>query len=336
MTENGNFFLITGGTGFIGSHLALALRERGAGVRVLGKEVTTYETENIAALRKAGVDVRLADILQEDERRRALDGVTCVFHVAAAMREGNLSDAVFWEINVHATERFLEESAAAGVNRFVYCSTVGVLGRGRGRPLSEDDEPRPRDIYQVTKEAAERKVRVFHQSGRLPAVIVRPAEVYGPGDPRLLKLFRAIRRGRFVMIGSGEGKHHLIYIQDLVEAMLLAAERPEALGETFILAGAEPVRLRDLVRIIAERLGVRLRRARVPLAPVRLAAVVMEKICQPLGVQPPLYPRRVEFFNHDYAFDISRARRILGFEPRVGLPDGVDRTVKAYEAGGLL
>ena len=336
MKDVDNRILITGGTGFIGSHLALALRERGAAVRVLGKEVTESERQNIASLRQAGVDVQVGDILEEEKRQECLKGVTRVYHLAAAMREGNLPDRAFWKINVEATERFLMESAAAQVKRFVYCSTVGVLGRGRGRPVSEADEPCPHDIYQITKASAEQKVSAFHASGGMPTVIVRPAEVYGPGDHRLLKLFRAIARNRFVMIGSGEGKHHMIYIKDLVEAMLLAGERPEAIGGTFILAGAEPVRLRDLVRMIAQQLGTSIPRLSVPLTLVRVAAGVVEAVCKPLGIQPPLYRRRVEFFNHDYAFDISRARRALGFDPKVSLAVGIARTVAAYQAGGLL
>jgi nucleoside-diphosphate-sugar epimerase len=152
----------------------------------------------------------------------------------------------------------------------------------------------------------------------------------------LLKLFRAVDSGRFVMIGPGTNHHHLIYIDDLVRGMRLAEERPEALGEICVLAGERSIDTRGLVRTVAEVLGKAVPRRRIPLGPVMAAAVLCERICRPFGVQPPIYPRRIDFFRSDFSFDISKAKRVLGFRPRFELPEGLARTAEAYRSRGLM
>jgi nucleoside-diphosphate-sugar epimerase len=160
--------------------------------------------------------------------------------------------------------------------------------------------------------------------------------IYGPGDRRFLKLFRPIARGYFVMIGSGRTLYHLTYIDDLIEGMLLASSRNEALGGVFTLAGEEYTTVRELADRIARVLGRPLPRWRVPFAPVHAASVACERVCRALGVAPPLYPRRVEFFHLDRAFRIERARARLGYQPKVDLDEGLARTAAWYRAEGLL
>lgn len=328
--------LITGGTGFIGSNLALAYTRMGHQVLVVSKESTDAERENARDLRQAGVEVVQGSITDRGLMADCCEGVDLVHHVAAAMREANLSDRLFWEVNVEATRWLLEQCQREGVSRFVYCSSIGAMGKVVQKPANEESPCHPQDIYQVTKRVAEELCLRFHQERRLPLAIVRPADVYGPRDRRLLKLFRAIRKGRFVMIGSGQNEHHMVHVDDLVAALTLAAEREAAIGEIFIIAGESPIQLGMLVRMIAGILGVPAPRLQIPLAPVRALALAIETVCKPLGVPPPLYPRRVDFFRSDYAFDISKAKRVLGYQPRYGLAEGMGNTLEWYRQKGLL
>ncbi|HEX7049634.1 MAG TPA: NAD-dependent epimerase/dehydratase family protein [Longimicrobiales bacterium] len=328
--------LVTGGTGFIGSRLARRLLDAGHSVRILSQINTPAEAENASDLLRAGAELIEADVADRGVYGRALDGVDVVHHIAAMMREAAVPDRVFWDTNFRATQDLLIAGRERGVRRFVYCSTMGVTGDIRGRLVDETAPYRPGDIYQRTKAAAEEWVLAEAARTGFAATAVRPADVYGPGDRRLLKLFRMIRKGTFFYLGDGRGRRHMIYVDDLVDGMLAAQTRPEAVGHVFLLAGPSPVPLRELVETIARKLGVPPPRLRLPYAPVRALSAVVEAACRPLGVQPPIYPRRVEFYAHDYAFDTSKARARLGFVPRTDLDEGIARTLDAYRHGGLL
>lgn len=328
--------LITGGTGFIGSCLARRLLARGDRVRLLSLINTPTEAENAADLTSRGAELIQGSVSDRALHGRALEGVHTVHHVAAAMREADISDERFWDINLAATQDLVLSSRAFGVRRFVYCSTMGVTGDVRGRVVDESAPYRPKDIYTRTKAAAEEWVLREAANSEMALTAVRPADVYGPGDRRLLKLFRMIRRGTFFYLGSGTGYRHMIFIDDLVDGMIAAQERDTAVGEVFLLAGPAPVRLRDLVTMIAEELQVKPPRLKLPYRPVWLVSAVVEAICRPFGIQPPIYPRRVDFYAHDYQFDTTKARTRLDFLPKVDVLEGVRNTIAAYRAGGLL
>jgi dihydroflavonol-4-reductase len=167
-------------------------------------------------------------------------------------------------------------------------------------------------------------------------VIARPSGIYGPGDRRLLKLFRGVARGRFPILGNGRIFYHLTYIDDLVEGFRLCATVPMAAGRTYILAGAEVTTLNELVGIIAQEAGVPAPRLHLPVWPFWTAGALCEAVCVPLGIEPPLYRRRVDFFTKSRKFDISRARAELGFAPRVGLHEGAARTLAWYRTNGWI
>ncbi len=166
--------------------------------------------------------------------------------------------------------------------------------------------------------------------------IARPSGIYGPGDRRLLKLFRGVARRRFVTLGPGEIFYHLTYVDDLAEGFRLCGEVPGAAGRTYILAGGEVTTLNELVRRIAADAGVRPPSLHLPVWPVWLAGAACEALCVPLGIEPPLYRRRVDFFTKSRAFDIARARAELGYAPKVGLDEGIRRTLAWYREQGWL
>ncbi|MEX2662016.1 MAG: NAD-dependent epimerase/dehydratase family protein [Vicinamibacterales bacterium] len=322
--------LVTGATGFSGGHLVEALHRDGVPVRVLVRS-----TNRLSAL-PAGVEVVCGDLRAGDVRSRAVDGVSTVYHIAAAFREARLSEADYRAINVDATAALVEAAGQLGVERFVHCSTCGVHGHVEQSPANEDAPLRPGDVYQLSKLMGEQAVRDTASLHRLELVIARPTGIYGPGDRRMLKLFRSIARGRFVMLGPGNVQYHLTYIDDIVSGLRLCGEHPHAAGRTYLLAGPAPVTIRELARTIAEVMHVSLPERRLPVAPVKLLAAACELVCRPLGIEPPLHRRRVDFFVKNRAFDGSRARAELGFISQIGVSEGLRRTFESYRAQGWL
>ena len=327
---------ITGGTGFIGANLALNYASEGHDVVVISKEATDAERENSSDLKAAGVAVLQGNITDHTLLRDAVQGVDLVFHIAAAMREANIPNSEFWNVNVETTRKLLDYSREAGVSRFVYCSSIGVFGKKPRKPTTEDTPCDPKDIYQVTKKAAEELCLNYQAEHQFPLSVVRPAEVYGPRDRRLVKLFRAIKAGKFAMIGSGKNHHHLVFIDDMLQGFRLAAERDEAIGGVFVIAGAESVPLTAMVDEISSQLDAGPPKLKIPLFPVYLAGALTEFACKPFRIQPPIYRRRVDFFRSDFSFDISRAREVLGYEPRFDLRSGIRETLLWCQERGLV
>jgi nucleoside-diphosphate-sugar epimerase len=322
--------LVTGATGFTGRHLVRRLVEDGHHVRALVRA-----RGDLAALPNATEVVR-GDLRHPDVIERAVHGTDVVFHLAAAFRQARLSDAEYLAVNVHATGALVRAAARAGVRRFVHCSTGGVHGHVAFPPATEDAPLEPGDWYQETKRRGEQVARSLATEGGLALTIARPTGIYGPGDRRILKVFRSVARGRFVMVGAGSVHYHLTHIDDIIDGLLRCAWVQQAEGRTYLLAGPESVSIDELVRRIAEACGARAPRLRIPLGPVRLAATLCEQVCRPLGWEPPLHHRRVDFFVKHRQFDITRARTDLGFVPRVGLDEGLRLTAAWYRDAGWL
>ena len=327
----GRKILVTGATGFTGGHLTRRLASDGCHVRGLIRDADRREE-----LRSRGVEAAVGDLRNPESLRRAVRDVDVVYHIAALYRPENVPRERFFEVNAAGTRQLLEAAEAEGVARFVHCSTVGVHGEIENPPADEDTPIDPADHYQASKAEGERIARIFADEGRLPVTIFRPAAIYGPGDTRFLKLFRAIGRGRFVMLGSGETLYHLIYIDDLIDGILQCGRCPEAVGRVYILAGPGAVSINELADTIADELDADIPEWHLPLAPVQAVAVLCEAVCRPLGIQPPLFRRRMDFFRKDRAFDTARAREELGFTPRIGVAEGVRRTAEWYREQGLL
>jgi nucleoside-diphosphate-sugar epimerase len=287
-------------------------------------------------LETSGIEPSIGALEDRASLVRAVKGAEIVYHVAAVYRQAGIPASTYRNVNVTAVGELIESAADAGVRRVVHCSTVGVHGDVEHPPATEDAPLRPGDIYQTTKLEGE---RVAHQTAArtgISVTIVRPSGIYGPGDRRLLKLFRGIARRRFVVLGSGDIFYHLTYIDDLVEGFRLCGEMPAAAGRTYILAGGEVTTLNELMTLIAREAGVSPPRWRLPVWPFWLAGAACEAVCVPLSIEPPLYRRRVDFFTKSRAFDISRARSELGYAPHVGLREGIQRTLAWYRERGWL
>ena len=327
--------LVTGATGFTGGHLAQYLSARGEAVRALVRPRSRAKFE-ASPLPAKGVVAVEGDLTDAAALKRAAEGVDVVYHIAATYREAGQPDAAYRAINVDGTRNVLEAAQAGGVRRVVHCSTGGVHGHITNPPANEDAPFNPGDVYQQTKLDAEQLARGFGDRTGLDVVVARPIGIYGPGDTRFLRMFRGLARGKFPMIGSGTPFYHLTYIDDLVEGFRLCGTVPGATGRTYILAGPRYTTLEQLVRMVAKELHVRPPRVHLPVWPFWTAGLLCEMVCVPLGIEPPIFRRRVDFYTKSRAFDTMRARTELGFSPKVDLEEGIKRTADWYRQEGLL
>lgn len=320
---------VTGATGFTGGALARRLVERGDRVTALVRS-----REKAQDLAELGVELVEGDLRDKSTFEASLAGQDVVYHIAAVFREAKIPDEQYTAINVGGTRNMVEAAAAGGVGRFVHCSTVGVHGNTGRQPADENSRYHLPDFYCESKLEGEKVARQLFKELNVPGVVFRPAGIYGPGDLRFLKLFRGAQRK--IMIGSGETYYHFTYIDDLVDGILLCGEKPEAVGDVFILGGERFITLNQLMAYVARANNESPPKIKIPVWPVMAAAHLCEKLCKPLGIEPPLYPRRVEFYTKDRAFKIDKAKRVLGFAPQVDEEEGWQRTGDWYREQGHL
>jgi nucleoside-diphosphate-sugar epimerase len=325
--------LVTGGTGFVGSHLVRRLLARGHEVTTLDRRAGLFDDE----LRSLGAVMLCGSVTDSAVLDRASSGCEVVFHLASPFGDILEPDAAYWRIEVEGTRKVLETAARHGVRRVVHCSTQGVHGTIAEPPGDEDSPIAPRDYYCYSKAEGERVVREFQERG-LDVVIVRPTSVYGPGDTRgWLKLYRMVAGGWFLMIGDGRTWNHPVYIDNLVDLFELAAAAPQARGRTYLAADEEPVTLTELVASVGSAVGATVRIVRFPwYGAARFGAAGVETLYKALGRTPPVFRRRLSWFATNRAFRIDRARRELGYSPCVSLEEGLRRTANWYRQQGYL
>jgi nucleoside-diphosphate-sugar epimerase len=324
--------LITGATGFIGGRLCAKLVQQGCNVRALVRDLA-----RASELREHGVETMLGDLRDRASLERATADVDTIYHFAAVFRQ-EVPRKEIWRTNVDGIENLLDAAARSGVKRFIHCSSTSVYGLRPRTPTTEDSPfvPIRGDLYQASKLAAERHVLCYGSRGKLATTIIRITGVYGPGDLRFLKLFKAIARKRFVMIGRGEVLFSMIYIDDLLDGIVRCATKTSAMNSHYLLTGNEPITLNDTVRIIAEAIGVPPPRLHVPVMPLYYLGLLMEWTLKPLRISPPLFRRRVNFFRITRGFDNSKAKQELGWDPKIDLATGTRRTMDWYRSKGLL
>ena len=321
--------LVTGATGFTGGHLARALAARGYAVRALVRDTVAAQP-----LRVAGIELATGDLRNAEAVSAATRGVDVVYHIAAIYRQAGLRTEEYRTVNTAAVRTVIEAAARAGARRVVHCSTVGVHGHIAVPPADEQAAYEPGDVYQETKCEAEQLALSYRD--RIPLAVARPTAIYGPGDTRLLKLFQMVARQRFPLVGGGENYYHTVHVDDLVRGLRLLGTHPKAVGEIFILGGESYLKLSELTAMIAAAAHVPPPRLRLPARPFQLLGSLVEKLCVPFGIEPPIHRRRVDFFTKSRAFSIEKAKRLLGYRPEVKLQDGIRETFDWYVANGYI
>jgi len=320
--------LVTGATGFTGGHLVRKLLEDSSNeLRIIARDEKKSQE-----LKELGVEVFIGDISDKETVFRAVKGADIVFHVAAAYREAKTDDSYYWDVNYKGTKYILDACLEYGVKRVVHTSTIGLVSSVKNPPSNEEEAYSPGDVYQNSKCEAEKEALRYAREKGLAVSVVRPAAIYGPGDLRMLKMFKMIAKKRWLFFGNGRAYLHMVYIDDLVDGFILCSRKEEAIGQVFIIGGEKYTSLNELSAMIAAEFGVKTQSIHLPYKPVELLAVCVEKIWKLFKIkkQPPIYKRRVAFFKKSRAFSIEKARKLLGYEPKVDLKSGIHKTAQWY------
>jgi nucleoside-diphosphate-sugar epimerase len=323
--------LITGATGFLGDHLTRRLLADGAHVRVLARSA-----EKAKPLLEQGAELVEGEITDGAAGRLALDDVSVVYHLAGKLFLPGVPAPEYRRTHVEGTRNLLTLCREqGGIERFVHCSTTGVLGAVGDKPAGETAPYGPTNAYEQTKLDAELLVREAGRQG-FPIAIVRPGLVYGPGDLHLLGFFKTIQRGLFRPIGRRPVWLHPIYVDDMTEAFVRCGRDPRAVGECFNIAGHEPVTIATLAAAIAAALGVARPRGFIPLPVARALAVAGDALPATVRHAAPMTSSRLDFLTHSRVYDVAKAHKLLDFVADTDLSDGVKRTGAWYRAQGYL
>ncbi len=324
--------LVTGATGFTGSVLTRKLVAAGLKVSAVARS-----RSNLEPLEDLPITWFRGEVYDAALIKRAMQGQALVFHLAAAFREAKGGYEDYRKVHVQSTQLIAREAILnPDFKRLVHISTFGVHGHVTHPPGTEASPFAPGDDYQRTKLEAELWLRDFAAEHALNYTIMRPAAIYGPGDRRLLKLFKMALRPWFPLLGKGKCRYHLVHVDDLTNVFLIAATHPAALGEAFICGGDEAIAVADLARIIADHFGVKTRIVRLPIGPFFWIADLCEHVCKPFGIEPPIYRRRVAFYSKDRDFDVSKMRNVLGYHPRFSNREGLIQTADWYVEHGWI
>jgi dihydroflavonol-4-reductase len=320
--------LITGGTGFVGSHLVEAVCARGEALRCLVRR-DSFKRHPFAL--PATVELAFGDLVSGDGLSDALEGAGTVIHLAGVTKA--LSTDEFYSGNVRATENLARSVAGRGV-RLVHVSSLAAIGPSSdGTPVSDDAEPHPLTHYGKSKLEGERIVRALVPD----AVIVRPGVVYGPRDTDVLELFRSISMGFVLEISGGERWFQAIYVKDLADGLLAAARTPQAGGRAYFLAHSKPASWSELSSAAARIMQKRTRVLRIP-SPLAYAVGGVAEVCSRFTRKPGIISRekvREAQCGH-WTCDTRRAAQELGFEAQTPLELGLAQTLAWYKEAGWL
>ena len=322
---------VTGATGFLGSHITERLIQDGYEVAILARDANKAQ-----AFEGRVSKIVIGDISDSEKISELVAGCDVVFHTVSNFRTASGPPESYHKINVLGTQVVVDAAMVAGVKRFVHCATIGVHGNVRTTPANEQSPYAPGDLYQKTKLQAQQYVESVIGKSDMEVVIVRPCSMYGPGDMRMLKMFKMLSKKTFLMIGPCTENFHAVYIDDIVDGFILAMLTPNISGETFLIGGEKYLPLKDYIKVVADAVSAPMPWLKFPYWLFYYAAVVVEAICVPLRIEPPLHRRRVRFYKNNRAFNIQKAKETLGYSPKVSLEEGMKKTVIWYKENGYL
>lgn len=338
--------LVTGGTGFTGSHLVKHVLKEGNQCVVLDN--MSSGSTMLDEIKKLGAEVIIGDVTKPEDLRRAVKGCDAVYHLAAAFRKINVSKQVYDDTNINAMKSLLQICKEEGVKKVIYCSTQGVhgdiasLSQNPPVPGSEQSPIKPEDYYQYTKHQGELVAQEFLKANPdFDITVLRPTALYGPGDPaRFLMMFKRVKKGWFPFFGKGKAFYHPVYVENFCDAFSLAMSHPASKGQTYIIADDKYFTIREIVQKIADIMEAdgnkKCKMVFFPFYPMYWLSFVVAAFWKLLPGDPPIFPRRVDWYRQNRGFVIDKARRELEYEPKVKLDEGLKRAYDWYKANGYL
>ncbi len=319
--------LVTGATGFIGSNLVKELLRKNFRVKCLVRQ-------NGKELERIGAEVVYGQITDLEFLKKITSDVEVVFHLAAIRGQTDKSKKDYWEVNVKGTENILK--AAGKEKRIIHCSSVGVLGWPKEK-IALDNSPyqttRGNQYYHLSKIEAEKKVKEAIGLGHR-ATIVRPTIIYGRNDfdGMIFKLIKMIKQRNYFQIGKGDNYLHLVDVRNLVEAFILVLENKNSIGRIYIIGDGQALRIREIVSLISQVLKVKIFPLTLPVFLAKSIGLLAELFFK----NPPLDVYRINLLTKNQRYDISRAEKELGYQPKFDIKDSLIELTKYYDRSGYL
>ncbi|KJH71828.1 NAD-dependent epimerase/dehydratase family protein [Aliterella atlantica] len=303
--------LVTGANGFTGSHLVKALEQRGD--RVVG---LVRKSSNLERLANCQLQLVYGEITDKEVLQQAIAGVDVIFHTAAYVELGIVNDAEMTRVNVEGTRTLLEVAQTAGVAKMVYCSTIGIFGDTAGKVVDESFKRTQQNFssaYDRTKHAAQVLVDEFATQG-LPVVSILPSGIFGTDDPHFAPVVQQFLKGRLKLWAGGDRVTGIVHVDDLANAMILAAEKGTS-GAHYIISAGD-LTTREMFAQMAEKTGITAPQE-APKLVVKLAGNLLDPIGRIFKFQPPLSRERVHYiYDRCVRVDATKARQELGWQPR--------------------
>ncbi|WP_254174514.1 NAD-dependent epimerase/dehydratase family protein [Planktothrix pseudagardhii] len=322
----GSRVLVTGGTGFTGSVLLRKLVNQGVSVVAIARP-----TSNLKPFEGMPIEWLQGDVFDPDLVNQAIQNVNYIFHMVTPFREAKSPDQGYYNVHVLSTQLLAKAALKQpDFKRFVHVSTIGVHGHIENPPGDENAPFDPGDIYQQSKLEGEIWIKEFGQTEGLPVTVVRPAGIYGPGERRLLKIYKWVAKKWVPVIGNAQNLLHFIHVDDLTDFFILTALHPRAVGEVFICGSPQAMTFQNMVNLIGDYYGVSPKFIKFPAAPVFAIGDLFEMIFRPLGIEPPIYRRRLAFYTKDRSFNTSKMKNLLDFVPRHSDEEGLKELAQWY------
>lgn len=320
---------VTGGSGFVGNHLVEKLVSKEHKIKVLVRK-----TSKTILLEKSGVELVYGDVTDKESIERLVNDVDIVYHVAAKVYVG--SEDEFWNVNFRGTENILDACLNRGLGRIVHVSTIGVTGNIANPPGDESRPYNPMSPYDRSKCEAEKLALRYHREHGMPVTIVRPTVMYGPRNMYMLRLYEETQSGNFRFIGSMNNLMHPCYIENFLQGITLAAERPEAVGEIYIIGDEKPITWVEYVKTVAEVMGATPPKRHISISLMKIIAYLSEFKSWMFGGEPFFARSWLDEITKVYAYDITKAKKDLGYNPKISLKEGISRTIDWYRLNGFL
>lgn len=332
--------LVTGGTGFIGSHLVEALLKQGRYVRVLAlpKAFAPIELDNLALIKKKGAEIVYGDLRDIESLKPAVKSIESVFHLGGISRPMRILKKEYYDNGVIGTRNIVEISRDNNIKKFVHVSSVSVLGVSPdGHPLKEDDFQYEDSDYGLCKREGEKIALEHYWRFKLPVVVIRPSLVYGPRCVVRLIMFKLVKWKLFPLFNEGRAKMEFAYVDNIIQSLLLAEKNDDVIGEVFNITDGQSYPIRTVLNTIAKELGVPLPFINTPVLIGKLAGHISEFVSALIGIYPPFSSMAVDWMSKDInVYDCSKAKKLLGYRPQISLELGIRRTVEWYQERGLL
>jgi len=318
--------LITGATGFIGRHLVQALIQEGRDVRCLVRGTSTKGN-----FKNLDLELIYGDLLDKHSLKEAVKGINVIYHLGGEVYSPRVEN--YYNVNIQGTKNLLDACLDVAIERFIFFSSISAMGPNQNhkKPLEEEDPYNPISPYGISKYQCEQFISSFSQKFKLPVIIIRPPVVYGPGinnSSRVLSLLRMVRKGKIIIPGDGKQRISLCYIKNLIDGILLTEKKAHLILNKYILTDQRAYNYNEIIDTIAKEMKIKLSKFYVPQVVIQKSICFIQLFRRLLGLPPSVNLARLEEGTHSWECDISKAKKELGYHPKIEIEEGLKTTIQ--------